>query len=456
MSRGLIRAGVVSLLLMPYGVAQAQAFSTTDPRTLGMGGVGVAVSHSANAGYINPALLSLAREGDHFSLALPVIGGRFRDPDALAGELQTYQDRRLEGDLTATIDAYANLNAADVEITDDNASINEARNAARDVADAAQSLLNQGQRLSGRPLQGEAFTGVAIGATDARLGAALSFSSYSVMSGALSFSDGALVQGIIDAATTTAEATDQAGLDALEQDPAVADQLAGTTTAVGNMTSNLHAWGAEISELGLSLSRAVSVLGQEVAVGVTPKVMMVQTFHYAVGLDAADIDNTDIGTEDYTDFNMDLGLATQFGDGWTAGLVFKNLIAQEYVTRPFVTAALAAQGVSVAATQIKIEPQARLGLAHRGEWLTLGADVDLVEVAPVGITSEAQYLGLGAEMALFDWFRLRAGYRHNLSDPDTDVPTLGLGFSPFGLQVDVAYGKTGTEKVAALQLGFRF
>jgi len=88
--------------------------------------------------------------------------------------------------------------------------------------------------------------------------------------------------------------------------------------------------------------------------------------------------------------------------------------------------------------------------------LTLAADMDLIENDPAGFESKSQYLGLGAELDLFDWVQLRAGYRHNLSDSDSSIPTLGFGFSPFGVHADLALAGNSTDLAVSMQLGFRF
>ena len=51
--------------------AHAAAFGTFDPRSMAMGGAGVASGTSANANFFNPALLAAARTDEDFSLEFP-------------------------------------------------------------------------------------------------------------------------------------------------------------------------------------------------------------------------------------------------------------------------------------------------------------------------------------------------------------------------------------------------
>ena len=135
-----------------------------------------------------------------------------------------------------------------------------------------------------------------------------------------------------------------------------------------------------------------------------------------------------------------------------SGLVIKNLLGKEYATRPYSSVS----GLMPVSTIIKMEPQVRLGVSHSAEWISVVADLDITENAPAGPESESQYLGLGAEMNFLDLALIRVGYRHNLSDSDTSIPTLGLGFSPLGMRVDMAIAGNGDETAYSLQLGFNF
>ncbi len=449
----LVMSVLPALALLFPAQALALPYQSLTPRALSMGGVGVASGGEAEAAFVNPALLASYREFEGFSLVLPILGRRFSDPDSLLDKVDSYQAADLEAGLTDAIVAYGELGASGVRITDATDDVVEAKAAAQSIADASQRVLDQLQIITGRPLQGEFLGGMAIRIPNKRLAASLKMDTHVVAGGMFEFNDQMLLQGIIDAATTTANAVDQDQLDALENNPAIAGQflLEDSVNAVDNLTSNLSARGAVVSEIGLVLSREFTVVGQDVAVGITPKLVKVQTFHYVQGINTASFDS-EPGVKEYTDFNIDVGVTKAFANGWQTGLAIKNLLPKEYDTRPYSSVS----GLTPASAVIKIDPQVRLGVSHHNEGLTVAADLDVTENDAVGFEPKTQYLGLGAELELLDWGQLRAGYRHNLSDSDADMPTIGFGLSPFGVRIDMALAGNGDETAFSFQLGFKF
>ena len=210
---------------------------------------------------------------------------------------------------------------------------------------------------------------------------------------------------------------------------------------VDKLTSGMLARGAVIQEVSIALAREFNIGGHDVAIGVTPKYLTVTTFDYEIDVNTADFDS-DQGEKEYTDFNFDIGAAKDYANGWKTGLVVKNVIGEEYKT--------------VLGNTVKIEPQARLGVAHSTDWTTVALDVDLNESEAVGFDSKTQYVGLGAELDIFSTAQLRIGYRHNMSDSDTSIVTAGFGFSIFGAHMDISAGANDDEVGGSLQLGFRF
>ncbi len=91
--------------------------------------------------------------------------------------------------------------------------------------------------------------------------------------------------------------------------------------------------------------------------------------------------DTDQGKKEYSDFNFDIGVAKTYDSGWKTGVVVKNLLAEDYLT--------------ALGNTIKIEPQARIGIAHSNEWTTVALDVDLNESESAGFDSNTQYAALG-------------------------------------------------------------
>jgi len=389
-----------------------------------MGGTGVASGTSANAGFMNPALLGAAGDGDRFSLELPIIGIRVLSEDNVIDELNNLQDSNVQNNLESAINTF---NATPTTTT------------AAAVGTAATDLQVQLAKLNNKALQGELLAGSVVGIPGKAFGASLNISARAVMGGRLNITsqDDQLLTDIATAAANpTTLATDATVLNVLGGQNL--DQI---------LTSNLEARGAVIGEVGLSMAREFSIFSEKVSFGVTPKVVRVNTYNYVADVNTASISSKD-GEKDYTDFNIDLGVAKQLDKSWKVGLTIKDLVSHDYTT--------------VLGNTIKIEPQARAGVAYDNGWLAVALDADLTENAPVGIeTSKTQNIAIGAEIDVWDTVQLRVGYHDNMSQSSgSGTPTVGLGLSPFGVHIDLAAeysDNNGTEQIGfAGQLGFRF
>lgn len=404
-------AGALALLTAGSGAA-AVPFSSFDPRSFAMGGAGVAAGTSANAVFLNPALLAAAPEDEDFSLEAPVIGGRIADPGGLADAVDEFNEVEPIGVFQDAVNAY---------LVAPNAGTAAA------VQTAGNTLVDQLQNLSDRTLSAEADVAFVVGVPHRKFG--------------LSVFINANVLGSTEGEVTDADiaAIEQTIDDALNSQP--------VTDPTDTLTSTVSARFSRITEVGAAVAREFDVLGG-LSVGLTPKLVMVRTYDFRfVGseIDTAEVSLSESQQSD-ANVNLDVGLAKDFDGGWKVGFAVKNLFAQEYET--------------ALGNEFKIEPMARVGVAYRNDCLTVTTDLDLTENDSGGYEPKTRYAAVGAELYLFEIARLRLGYRHNLSDiPDnieTDLMTAGLGFSPFGVQVDIAAAGNGDEFGAALQLGFRF
>ncbi|MBI3773792.1 MAG: conjugal transfer protein TraF [Gammaproteobacteria bacterium] len=419
MRNSMLIKGMSSLLVLFSVQAAALPFNSIDPRSLGMGGTGVASGTAANAGLMNPALLAAAKEGEDFAVELPIVAARIYDPDKVLDEIDNYQNGNYETNLNAAVAAFT------ASPTNPNATA---------VATATDALLKQLLKLSNKSLQGEVMAGFVVGIPSRRIGASLTADAWAVGGGLLDVT-----------------AADQTALQTMINASGDAVALTGNTITSSQLTSNLQARGAVISEVGLSLAREVNLFGTPVAVGVTPKYIKVTTFDYKVGVNSANFDASK-GKKEYSGANLDVGLAKDYKNGWKTGVVAKNLISKDYETQPYASPGLTAPTPS----KIKIEPQLRAGVSHNNDWSTVALDVDLKENKPVGFDSKTQYIGLGAELDVFDLMQVRIGYRHNMKNSKNSIPTIGLGFSPFGAHLDFSAGANGDETALSMQLGFRF
>lgn len=407
------RIPLLGALLMP-GMAlfstqlQALPFSMMDSYSFSMGGTGVASGTRGNAIFYNPALLAAAEMPDDYSLHVPVLGARFYDREKVLDELDKYQYLGLEAGFDEALARYTGGDFG----------------ALQEVADSTFALRQQLRTLDGKPMQREFFGAMVVGIPHDSVGISLMVNAR-VVGGAevaVSQNDLDVLQRILN----------EAGDSTLSQ---------GETFRSDNLSSRLLGRGLAITEVGLALAHEIKVFGHGIAFGVTPKYRQVTSFDYATELNSADFE-TDLGQKDHTAFDVDIGAAKHYGNGWSTGMSIKNLVGQEYET--------------VRGNIIEIKPQARLAVAHSTQYTRVSLDLDLNESPSTGFDSKTQYIAMGAELDVFAMSQVRIGYRHNMSDTDTSIATFGVGFTFHGVQLDLAAGANEDEVGYSAQMGFEF
>jgi hypothetical protein len=431
MSQRILQATVCGILFAAAGSAAAAPFSSFEPRSFGMGGTGVASGTSANAGFFNPSLLATAHEEEDFSLEFPIVGVRIADPDELIDAVDDFDTNDYIGAMDS---ALTDLNNA--------TTVNDFNLAKSAYISAADNLVVGLNKLNNKALIAELEAGLMIGIPSKKYGASL------------------YVRGWVVGGTQAAVA--QSDITLIND---ISSRLTNNTLTLASpdevnpvLRSAIDARFAGISEVGLSLAREFNIGGHDIAIGITPKYVSVETYDFRFGdesdptttsLDDADID-LDTGKLEDSGVDLDIGIAKDFGNGWKAGFVAKNLIGQEFKT--------------VRDNLFELKPQYRAGVSHQTEWMTVAFDLDLIENDPVikdsvtglGFDKETQYAAVGAEFDAWDTVQLRVGYRHNISDSDTSIATAGFGLSPFGVHIDVAGAASADEVAVSMQLGFRF
>jgi hypothetical protein len=233
-----------------------------------------------------------------------------------------------------------------------------------------------------------------------------------------------------------------------------------TVTELSDPSKNiLELEGVLTSELGASLARNFQVFGQKIAVGIKPKYVKVDNIHLRESISTVDTDignliddsKNDLG--DYT--TVDIGFVTGLTEHTQIGLLATNLVSHKI---NYVSAA------GNPAT-FSFDTQARLGIAYRSDFLTLGADLDLIENDAL-FTSQnfqalkSQYASAGGEFNIYDFMQLRLGVQKNIADGISDAAkenlyTAGIGFW-FGFNVDLAVVSQNNSLGGFLQAGFRF
>jgi len=379
-----------------------------------MGGAGVANGNYTQAGFLNPALMARFEDRDHIGIVFPSLGIEVADSDDLVDSLDQFQ---------ADYDAFEQA----LENSVDAATLEQAR------ANLTASFVNIEGDLT---LDGTVYAKLAI-PTSFLSSAIYVNSRVNLLTGPrLNESDLALI----------ANAT---SIDAL-------DGLASTALVIGNA----------VTDFGLVLAKRFELAGNELALGVTPKLQRVDTFAYAATID--DFDEDDYDSQNYSNddsfSNVDVGV-TYSNARWSVGLVARNLISQELSAGPI---QLFNPGVPLT-LEYEFEPSATAGFGFNSRFFAFALDVDLTPTRYLQLSEasqqqlfgeeiEHQFARAGIEFDLFRNAQLRIGYRHDLEGTFDDAYTAGIGLSPFGrvhLNINAVYTDENNFG-AGLQFAFTF
>ncbi len=450
---------IAGAMALAGNMALAAPFGTFDPRSMAMGGTGVASGTGANASFYNPALLANEQK---WHIEFPVVGLRAADPDELLSELEKFQN---DGELTTLESAVSAFNN-NPGFEEKEAVISGMRKANARV-----------ETFSGKPLEGDFFAGSVVAIPGNGSGMALHISGSAAGSGQLVYKDAETVNDLtreldeifdIQAALRDAiSANDnEAAASALrELDSFISrSQFVNASTINDDIVISLNEDAtkprSEIltraiasAEIGFSYARSFDFGSGKLAIGITPKFQKITTVDFKADVDT-DPDTIAIENyrEDSSSFNLDIGVSKHYNNGVTTGIVAKNLVSQR-----FRTANVTGRG------DIEQKPQLRFGAAHAKNWnpaigTTVALDVDITE-NEVAFDGKSRQLGVGAELDFYSTVQLRMGYRTDLgAENHADTLTAGLGISPFGMHIDLAISASANLEQAygGIQFGLRY
>ena len=437
-----LRFGVVASVLVFTSTLTAQ--SGLDPRSMGMGGVGIAVANPSTASYFNPAVLSLAAK-QRFTLEFPSVGVFLADPGDFIDTMESNSDQGLISGLENSV---ANFNASP-------------SNAAVDLVVGSVNQLDAAfTELHRAPLDAVVQLSANLGASGETFGWNLyttnTFSSFL----SLDYSDSqymsrfadALAQVNFDDPTSNSAAVLDGLADYINY---TSDGMGGVADVslvpfdVDSMDSTFEGMWYEKAEIGASFSTVLD----GVCIGVTPKLMEVRVVDFTYEPDTATIDDPEDGFTNYDDVNFDIGVAMEDDDGWTYGAVMRNVLEKKYQAfrQDLITGLPEPTG-----RYVEFTPTLHVGAARELEWGTMAVDLDLMKTRVLSGANESQFLSAGVEYDLNGWAQIRGGCRFSLIDVDRSVLSAGVGLSPFGLHVDAALIGNNQDYGGAVQLGFRF
>lgn len=388
-------AAAVSLLVA-NGASAANTW--TEARGDAMGGTGVAAAHYGSGVLLNPALLAKAQPEDDVTVILPTVGAQISDKDNLADQIDDISDR---------INYYEDVidNFGPEDLLNLNGSLQQFQNAAGELAD-------QLQTLNGKVATARAGAGIAVSIPNDVLSVAFVAKGYAHarLSSWVDPDDISYLRGIQNSDI-------RAGAVALDA------SINGSERITNNLRSTGFGRAAIVSDYGVAFAKQFDIGDVPVSFGVTPKLQKTWLYNYTVPIylyKSSEWNSTRYRNDD-TGFNVDAGLAADFGENWTVAVSGQNLISRDIDTKV----------VNGYKDTYEIKPLVTAGVAWNTENVTLTADGDLTETKGFKSEEDSQYAGVGAEVRPLSWLALRAGYRADIKDNDNDVFTAGVGFAPF-------------------------
>jgi hypothetical protein len=407
------------------------------------------VGDAATAPIYNPALLSTVNVKEKFSISLP-IGVQLSDQNNLRQSVTDFQNGNYVSNLDNAITTYNNNPNATTLNT---------------VGTQAQTLSSQLNTLGNKNLAVNAGAALVIGVPRKNWGFAFYTNSNAEIGAVMNYKDQQLFADFSSATSSIANCLNQTGSSAqsicaqgLASDAKVnrffPNLASGSTissfNANNDIKSNVNIRGAIISEVGVSLSNEFT-FGQGIALGITPKIVNAQLIDYTAGVNNAST-TTPTGSDyvaKYNMFNLDLGAAKKYANGWRAGFVIKNLVPYnlDFYNKDVALA-------SGTQAQLNLKPLARVGGSWENTWSTVALDVDLTRNDPAGLGNASQFVALGGEVRVWKLMQLRAGYRADLANSSNSVASVGLGLG--FLPIDIAVAGNQNQIGASMQLAMHF
>lgn len=231
-----------------------------------------------------------------------------------------------------------------------------------------------------------------------------------------------------------------------------------------DLDSRVEVIGIGVVEYGLSFAHKLDLNGKNIAIGITPKLQKIDTYHYVTEMDATDAIDEDAITdskESYSHFNLDVGVSL-FLDSkqrWLLGLSAQDLLEKEFDVAVTPVSG-SAEELLLEGPPVSMNAKYRAGLSYQTDWLNVALDYDLSKNDPVSYEAATQFIAVGAEVNVYKTLQLRGGLRQNTVD-DSSVTSLGVGLSPFGVHMDITAmfaDPDNLEKEAGVlfELGFFF
>ncbi|MGD8231772.1 conjugal transfer protein TraF [Vibrio sp. TRT 1302] len=383
-------------IALASGTASAANYAI-EARGDAMGGVGVVSANFLTAPFYNPALTAIYRRNDDVGMITPSFGLSYSDEHMMVDDLDKAAgliDKAIGGDYSNISELETTLNALEGDI------------AKLEFGGVVAFAIPN--RYIAANVFGKAY--------------AESFAQTDIYKGANSGIDPAL-------------------------NPAINAEL-----------SAVNAVGVGVTEVGISLAKYQTFLGQHISFGITPKLQRIYTYVYSANLNNYDIkDIRDNGTGE-TMFNMDAGFLWFYGP-LRVGFAATNLVSRDINTQELAGSTVTSR---IDATQSRtfdpvsysyqMRPLYTVGVGLVADYATISVDYDLNEEERyTNFNDNTQMLRVGGEIDIMRQLKLRAGWNRNLAyDNLDDTVTAGIGLSPLNLfQLDIGASYTNENSMGA-------
>ncbi|MDE1351077.1 conjugal transfer protein TraF [Vibrio aestuarianus] len=229
----------------------------------------------------------------------------------------------------------------------------------------------------------------------------------------------------------------------------------GSTSVENAELSAVNAVSVGVTEIGLSLAKYQTFLGQHIAFGVTPKLQRIYTYVYSASVTDYDIKDVRDSSQGETIFNLDAGALWFYGP-LRVGFSATNLIKRDINTQSYtktLTSKTSGQTRDInLGYAYQMRPLYTVGIGLVADYATLSVDYDLNEEKRyTNFEDNTQMIRIGGEIDILRQLKLRAGYNKNLAYDNLDgTITAGIGISPLNLfQLDLGASYTNENAMGA-------
>ena len=414
--------GAVFCLMSSAVYAQDATF---DPRALAMGGTGVANADMSNAAFHNPAMLASSKPSEHIALEFPIYAMRVLDPYDLQNDTA-----RLSVSASHFTNAMNNFSVSKTVVN--------AHAAGLALSEFNRSLV----AINHKTLTGNGLIGTMFALPNSDFALSVYVDARADIAGQFNYAAN-------DQITLNNLAKNLAACNATLTGYAACKAAAAATPGgkITGLQSQLWVRGIIAKDIGIAVAHHFEdILGLDV--GIVPKLTQFSSYDYTAAAQSSSKISLSHGKQNFSMVNFDLGVAKSYDLDDAAikiGFSMKNLLPQHFTTALH--------------NRIDISPQATVGTSYVTELTTTGIDFDVIpnKAMLVGLSKDSQYLRVGAEFDAWRWAQIRIGYRHDLKRNFPNLPSIGLGFSPFGLHFDLSVAAANKSEIAAsLQTGAHF